>query len=99
MRYFKITTIYSNPSILDGSYSAYGLSNSFMFSNVFYMTDYNGLTMYCNDNWTNTQCEFIANNTPINYWIRNSFNYLTFINRLTVANNHKWYILIQDYLA
>ena len=63
------------------------------------MTDKNGLTMYCNDNWTNTQCEFIANDIPINYWIRNSFDYITFINRLSIANNRKWYILIQDYLS
>ncbi len=62
------------------------------------MTDYNGLTMYCKDGFTNTRCEFI-NNELINYWIRNSFNYITFINRLTIADNRKFYVLIDDYLA
>lgn len=96
VRYFKITSIYSDGSALDGlQLQAY----NYMFSNTFYMTDKNGLTMYCNDNWTNTQCEFIANDIPINYWIRNSFDYITFINRLSIANNRKWYILIQDYLS
>jgi hypothetical protein len=96
VRYFKITTIYSNPTSLDGSsVQAY----NYIFNNTFYMTDYNGLTMYCNDNWTNTQCDFIVHDIPINYWIRNSFNYITFINRLSIANNRKWYIIIHDYLS
>ena len=96
VRYFKITSIYSDGSALDGSQvQAY----NYVFNNTFYMTDKSGLTMYCNDNWTNTQCEFIVNDIPINYWIRNSFDYITFINRLSIANNRKWYIIIQDYLS
>jgi hypothetical protein len=97
IRHFKLTTIYSNPTLSDGSMNN-SFANNYLFDNVYYMTDYNGLTMYCKDSWTNTRCEFI-NNEIINYWIRNSFDYITFINRLTIADNRKFYVLIDDYLA
>jgi hypothetical protein len=96
VRHFKITSIYSNASYLDGSNPDF---TKYMFSNEYYMTDYNGLTLACNDSWTNGQCEFISNTIPLNYWIRNSFNYMTFINQLSIGGNRTWYIMVQDYLA
>jgi len=96
VRHFKITSIYSNASCLDGSNPEF---TKYMFSNEYYMTDYNGLTLACSDSWTNGQCEFISNTIPINYWIRNSFNYMTFINQLSIGGNRTWYIMVQDYLA
>ena len=94
MRYFKITTIYSNASYTSGTN---GTSYMYYFYNNYYMTDSGGLTIFCGDSATDNACNFIGNN--FNYWMRNSFNYLTFINGQYATGNHKFYILIQDYLS
>ena len=94
MRYFKITSIYSNPSYTSGNNLT---SYMYFFTNTIYITDNGGLTVYCNDGATDSGLNFTGNN--YNYWMKNSFNYLTFINGQYAAGNNKWYILLEDMLT
>jgi len=95
MRYFKISTIYSSPA----KYFNNAYANSYCFSQNIMITDSGGLTFFSPCTLGSWYGEFIYND---NYWMRNSFNYITFIHgHITdISNsNKKWYVIIEDLLS
>ena len=95
MRYFKITTIYTDPAKSYNNAEA----NSYCFSQNIMITDSGGLTFFSPYTLGGWFGEFIGNN---NYWMRNSFDYITFIHGhiSDISNpNKKWYVIIEDLLS
>ena len=94
MRYFKITTIHTDPAKSYNNAEA----NSYCFSQNIMITDSGGLTFFSPYTLGGWFGEFIGNN---NYWMRNSFDYITFIHGhiSDISNpNKKWYVIIEDLL-
>jgi hypothetical protein len=95
IRHFKISTFYSTPSKYYNSVYA----NSYCFTQTITLTNSGGLTFYSPYTLGGTFGEFIGND---NYWMRNSFNYITFIHgHITdISNsNKKWYVIIEDLIS
>jgi len=95
MRYFKITTIYTDPA----KYFNNANANSYCFSQNIMITNSGGLTFFSPYTLGSYYGEFIGND---NYWMRNSFDYITFIHGhiSDISNpNKKWYVIIEDLLA
>ena len=95
MRHFKISTFYSTPSKYYNSVYA----NSYCFTQTITLTNSGGLTFYSPYTLGGTFGEFIGND---NYWMRNSFDYITFIHgHITdISNsNKKWYVIIEDLIS
>ena len=95
MRYFKISTMYSSPAKYYNNEDA----NSYCFSQNVMMTDSGGLTFFSPYTLGSWYGEFIGNG---NYWMRNSFDYITFIHGhiSDISNpNKKWYVIIEDLLS
>jgi hypothetical protein len=95
MRYFKISTIYSSPAKFYNNDNA----NSFCFSQNIMITNSGGLTFFSPYSLGSWFGEFIGND---NYWMRNSFDYITFIHGhiTNIGNpNKKWYVIIEDLLS
>ena len=96
MRYFKISSIYS-----DFSKFVNVSANNYVFSQNILLTSSiaNGLTFFSSYSLGSVLGEFMGND---NYWMKNSFDYITFIhgNSADINNNNKnWYIIIEDLLS
>ena len=93
MRYFKISSIYS-----DFSKFVSVSANSYVFSQNILLTSSlaNGLTFYSSYSLGSVLGEFIGND---NYWMKNTFDYITFIHGNNADINKNWYIIIEDLLS